>query len=152
MGSSNTSLAELKAKLLLAIKGIEFLIHRQSPEAKSKAREVEAILISSLQNGLNITQSCLQAGISRETFYARRKEDPVFSDRMAKAEQFATMKARQNVVKAINNGDLNTSKWHLERKDPEYKPKSDITSDDKPLQTALVEFVGDDGTTNQNKD
>ena len=115
------------------------------PPGSNVVLEAEALLILSLQNGLNRTQACLQAGISRPAFYIELERNETFLDKIDKAEQFGSMKARQNIMKSIDSGDLNTSKWYLERKDPEFKPKSDLTSDDMPLKTALVEFVGDDG-------
>lgn len=143
-------LKALREKLEGIIRLIQDLRHIGRPPGSNIILEVEPVLLASLQNGLNKTQACLQAGVSRAALYLELDKNPPFLDRIEKAEQFGTMIARQNIVKAINAGDVATSKWHLERKDPEYKQKTDITSDDKPLRTALVEFVGDDGTTTEN--
>lgn len=105
---------------------------------------IERKLEIALQNGLNITQACLECAISRDAFYDRTKIDPKFSDKMEKAQQFTAMLARRNITQGINKGDTDLSKWYVERRDKEFKPKSDITTNDKPITTSLVEFVGED--------
>lgn len=145
-----SELLELKTRLEGIIRAINDVMHLGRPPGSNIVLEVEPILLSSLQNGLNIRQACLQAGISHNAFYIEWNRNPAFFDRIEKAEQFASMKSRQNILKAINNGSVTDSWRYLERKDPEFKPKSDLTSDDKPLKTALVEFVGDDGTKSEN--
>jgi hypothetical protein len=124
------------------------------PGVANVVLDKESILIASLQNGLNVRQACLQAGISHTAFYDEKARNAGFSDRIDMAEQFANQKARQNIVKSINAGNVADSWKYLERKDPEFKPKSesDLLSGGQPLKTALVEFVGDDGTATENKD
>lgn len=144
MGDYNTRLAELKETLARTIAAVNKAKNIGRPPGSNIALEVEPILIASLQNGLNITQACLQAGISRETYYAERKVNNGFSDRLDKAEQFASMKSRQNIMRAINSGSVADSWRYLERKDPEFKPKSDFTSDDKPIPLLGVTNVSND--------
>lgn len=84
------------------------------------------------QNGLNISQACLQVGISRETYYDHMK-DEAFAARMSHAQEYVSIKARQNIVDVVDKGNIEQSRWWLERKDPEFKPKSDVTSDNKPI-------------------
>ncbi len=52
------------------------------------------------------------------------------------AEQIGRVndKARANIIAAINKGDLKQSAWWLEKRDPEFKPKHQLTGkDDAPL-------------------
>lgn len=100
--------------------------------------KIKPILRSSYHNGLNITQACLEAGISKETYYQKIKADQVFSDEMQKAQQRVFSKARQNIAQAIEAGDKDISKWMLERRDKEFKPKQDLTTDDKPFPTPIM--------------
>src|SRR5436853_5871768 len=88
------------------------------------------ILINAFQNGLNIMQACLQADISRETYRLKCEADESFLAKMETAQQRSLIKARQNIVAAVEAGDKDLSKWYLERKDRDFKPKTDITSDD----------------------
>lgn len=105
--------------------------------------EVVALLVASLQNGLNITQSCLQAGISRDAYYDRVNKDTDFSDKMSIAQEYGSMKARQNLLEAISNKDKEVSKWYLERKDPEFKPKQETTVDYAKEALSKLHIEGD---------
>jgi hypothetical protein len=147
---ANPSLAELQAlreKLELIIR---YINSRPGPKpgVANVVLEKEAILIASLQNGLSVRQACLQAGVGKTAFYDEKARNEEFSDRIEKAEQYVLTVARQNIVKSVVSGNISDSWRLLERKDPEYKPKSeaDLLSGGQPLKTALVEFVGDDGT------
>ena len=40
----------------------------------------------------------------------------------------------------IENGKAETAKWYLERRDKDFKPKNDLTSDDKALPTPLLAY------------
>jgi hypothetical protein len=42
--------------------------------------------------------------------------DNEFRDRVRWAEEWATYRARQIVLKAIDDGDVTTAKWYLERR------------------------------------
>lgn len=151
-----SDLQTLRATMLATIDIINHITSKPGPKPgiANIVLEKEPILIASLQNGLNITQACLQAGISRVAFYDERGRNSDFSYRIEKAEQFASMKSRKNIMDAIMKGSVTDSWRFLERKDPEFKPKSeaDLLSGGQPLKTALVEFVGDDGTTTKSTD
>lgn len=101
--------------------------------------EVVSILIGCFQDGLNITQACWQANISRETYYYRYNSDPEFSDKMDRARQFLSMNARKKVKEAVTKGDMKTVRWYLERRDKdEYSARTEITGrNGKPLGVAV---------------
>lgn len=61
-----------------------------------------------------IEQACTIAGISRETYYNWRKNDPDFALKMDKAQADPFMKAKKTVMDQI--GDIETAKWLLEHK------------------------------------
>lgn len=80
--------------------------------------EVVAKLIEVFKIGSTDTSACAYAGISRDTYYKRYKEDQVFSDKMEQAKNYAIIAARHVVINAIiEKGDLETSKWYIERHD-----------------------------------
>ena len=59
-----------------------------------------------------------------------------------------TDKARGNVKRAIDRGDLQTSKWWLQVKDPDFTPSQKVEHsgpDSGPIQVRLVEVVKDYG-------
>lgn len=77
--------------------------------------------------GLNVTQCCRYAGISRPPFYEYCDKHPEFLDKIEELQSNPSMMAKVNIVDAIENGDLELSKWWLERKNKdEFSLKQDI--------------------------
>lgn len=66
--------------------------------------------------GLNKTECAKFAGISRDTLYEYIKENPKFSDRIEELQSHPSMKAKINLADRIEKGDIEASKWYLERK------------------------------------
>jgi hypothetical protein len=66
-----------------------------------------------LASGFNISFACNYAGISTSTFYEHKALDKEFAYRVRTAEDWATLRARQIVLQAIDNGDVATAKWYL---------------------------------------
>lgn len=78
--------------------------------------------------------ACFLAGIHVDTLYAYQNANPGYSERKRMLKDYVRLKARRAVNRAIDEEDRpDTAKWYLERRDKEYKPKSDLTSDNKPL-------------------
>ena len=73
-------------------------------------------LESALSGGYSITSACYFAGVSTSTFYEYKALDKDFSDRMNRAMEYATFRARQVVLQAIDKGDVRAAMWWLERK------------------------------------
>ena len=65
---------------------------------------------------MSVSASCYMAGISKSTYYEHKELDREFADRMRMAEEWATFRARQIVLQAIDNGDVVSARWYLERK------------------------------------
>ena len=68
-----------------------------------------------LKCGMSVSDACFTSGISRDTFYRRFNEDSDFSDKMTWARNYTTLQAKQNISKAIAEGDLKLSIWLLNR-------------------------------------
>lgn len=75
-------------------------------------RKLEVFIAS----GMGITASCNFAGISTSTFYEHKATDKEFAYRMNMAEEWAVFRARQIIVKAINDGNIEVCKWYLSKK------------------------------------
>ena len=88
---------------------------------------------SELKNGATLAQASFLAGISLRTIYNYFDEHPEFKDRAELLQGMVAYRARINIKNKIEGGDIDTSKYWLDRKDQEFKPKSDLTSQDKPL-------------------
>ena len=66
--------------------------------------------------GATDAQACFYAGIGESTFYTHCKENPEFREEMNRLKENPILKAKTNVVKEIMDGDVNVSKWFLERR------------------------------------
>lgn len=77
--------------------------------------------------GLTDAQCCDFADISPATLYSYCKENPKFSERKELLKERPTIKAKFNVAEALENGDIDMSKWYLERRaKEEFSTKQDI--------------------------
>lgn len=101
--------------------------------------EVVSLLVTSFQDGLNVTQACWQANISRDTYYSHYNSDPEFSDKMDRARQFLSMNGRKKVKEAMIKGDMKTIRWFLERRDKDdFSSRTEVTGrNGKPLGATL---------------
>lgn len=66
--------------------------------------------------GLSDREACLQAGIGTTTLYNYCHENPGFRERKELLKLQPTIKAKYIVAEALDNGDLKTALWYLERK------------------------------------
>lgn len=77
--------------------------------------------------GFNISEACDYAAISRDTYYEKLKQSKEFSDRMERAKTNLQRKAKLNLAEAIESGNLDESKYYLERKcKDEFSVKQEI--------------------------
>lgn len=67
-------------------------------------------------HGMTDHEACLFAGISPQTLYNYQKKHSDFIDRKETLKKAVTMRARLNISDAISDGDVDVSKWYLERK------------------------------------
>ena len=74
-----------------------------------------------------VEEACSYAEISRDAFYDYLKKVPKFSDRIAGLRERPILKARQTVVKSLE--DPTHAKWYLERKKKnEFGANIDLTT------------------------
>lgn len=108
--------------------------------------ETVKLLEAAFNNAHNITEACQYAGISRETYYSWLEDDIIFADRMAIAGSAINRKAKTNVTDAIRGGDPNISLRYLTLRDPEFKPKAEVTppTDYQPVEEKIKGFLDDD--------
>jgi hypothetical protein len=96
-------------------------------------------------NGASDVQACFLANISKQTLYNYQEKHPEFVDRKEALKDMIKYRAKLKIKEAIENEERpDTAKWYLERKDKDFKPKSDLTSNDEALQPVLVKFLTDD--------
>jgi len=73
-------------------------------------------LESALCSGFSVSAACYFAGVGTSTFYENKSLDKEFSERMTRAEEYATFRARQVILQAIDKGDVRAAMWFMERK------------------------------------
>ena len=95
--------------------------------------EVIETIEKELKNGATLAQASFLARISLKTIYNYFESNPSFKDRAELLQGMVAYRARVNIKNKIEGGDIDTSKYWLDRKDNEFKPKSDMTSGDKPM-------------------
>lgn len=98
--------------------------------------------------GCSMTECALYADISLDTLYKYRKKVPAFAERMDLLRNKPILKARENVIQALEEHDPIMSRWYLERKKAdEFTVKHDVTVSDSlsisidDRETALKTFL-----------
>jgi hypothetical protein len=92
----------------------------------------------------SIREACYYADISEAIYYHWVKNDPKLLERFNRLKNKPVLKARQNIANNLNEGDILTSKWYLERKvKKEFGQNLDIVSDGKQINTvaSMVELA-----------
>jgi len=89
--------------------------------------EIMVAIYDAAARGCNYKEIALRAGIGRSTLYKMCKEKPDFRERLEELKNNPSLAARYNVTDQIFSGDVDTSKWYLERvnKD-EFSTKSEV--------------------------
>lgn len=77
--------------------------------------------------GCSVTEACLYADISRETYYKWCKEDPKLSDRLEELKEMPILIARDTVIKGIKRDPELALKFLERRKKDEFSVKSEST-------------------------
>jgi len=76
-------------------------------------------LVQSFRLGCTDFQAAYATGVKFKTLKLFREHYPKHSEYFDMCRQECVILARQNIAKALQAGDLKTSKWYLERKVPE---------------------------------
>jgi len=103
--------------------------------------------------GFTDEEACLYANISKQTLYDYCKRVEGYTDRKEELKNHPKLLAKVNLYNALkDNKKIEDSKWYLERRDKDFKQKTDITSNDNELQPVLVKFISEDIKENGNTD
>ena len=78
--------------------------------------EVLQKLEYAFMRGLSDVEACLYADIATTTLYNYCEKNPEFRERKEELKQHTTAQAKLNVAEEIENGNVEQSKWWLERK------------------------------------
>ena len=91
-----------------------------------------------------VSEACLMADISRETYYQHIKKKPELADRFEELRSKPVLKARQTVISSLSTP--HDAQWYLERKrKDEFSPRSEsvskVEAEIKVESAGLVEAV-----------
>jgi len=99
--------------------------------------KVLQLLEDAFANDATDEQACFLAGISTSSLYNYQEENKGYLERKAALRGMIKYKAKLNIKGKIDGGDIEVSKWYAERRDKDFKPKSDLTSDGQKLPTPI---------------
>jgi len=89
--------------------------------------------------GATNEEACAFADIGYRTLYDYLDRNPEFSQEIEKWQLNPILKAKVTVVRELD--DPKNAQWYLERRAKEFKPKSDITSNNKELPTPILSTI-----------
>ena len=81
-------------------------------------------LKAAFANDATKAQACVAAGITRSSYYAYRKKNPDIVARWEELNLNNNLKAKSNIINKIHKGNVELSKWYLERKEKSYIEKT----------------------------
>lgn len=92
--------------------------------------------------GCSDLEACYYADIGKSTLYNYQNEHPEFLERKNTLKERPVFKARNEVMRAINEGDTATARWFLERKvKQEFSAREELTgADGSPLAMPTLIF------------
>jgi hypothetical protein len=98
------------------------------------------ILIAKLKKGLNLKDSALMAGISRQTVYDWKEINPEYWDAVKKAEvEFKT--SLVDTVKAASIKNWTAAAWILERKYFDEYGRKEYSKHEITADESLIEMI-----------
>lgn len=92
---------------------------------------VLAKLEECFSKGYNEFEAYNTARISKDAFYDYKNKHPEFTEKIAWLRNNPNIKAKEIVNDKLNEGDINTAKWQLERRaKDEYSTRNETTGKD----------------------
>lgn len=95
------------------------------------------MIIQELQETGIVSVACKKVGLSRQSLYRWKEEDPDFSDRIDEAILMGVSSindlSESKLVTNINKGDQRAIEFQLKNNHPRYRPKKPDTSDERRL-------------------
>ena len=98
--------------------------------------------------GATKEEACAFADIGYRTLYDYIDKNPEFSQDIEKWQQSPILKAKKTVMNSLD--DAKTAQWYLERRAKEFKPKQDLTTNDKDLPTPILNGIEGINVSEQN--
>jgi len=90
--------------------------------------------------GSTNAEACAYAEISARALYVYLEDNELFKHKIDDWKLNPILKAKTMVVENLST-DLKNAQWYLERRAKEFKPKQDITTNDKDLPTPILNGI-----------
>ena len=107
---------------------------KKNPEGKQKSPKLTEDTIRKLEEAFSIDASvkeaCYYADISTDTFYRWIKEYPKLSYKLERLREKPVLKARQTVVKSLDNPDYAFKYLERKKEKDEFSPRQELTGKD----------------------
>lgn len=133
-----------------------FMEDKKHPGQPTKMTEKTLrVLEDAFINGASDVQACFLAEISEEVLYYYQRKHPKYTKRKAALKDMIKYKAKKKIKHAIDTElGCDTAKWYLERRDSEFKPKSDLNVEvaPKPLLGGASTYKQIDGNKSNGND
>lgn len=113
---------------------------KKNPEGKQKSPKLTEDTIRKLEEAFSIDASvkeaCYYADISTDTFYRWIKKYPKLSYKLERLREKPVLKARQTVVRSLDQPDY-AFKYLERKKKDEFSPRQELTGKDgEPIKTS----------------
>lgn len=102
--------------------------------------------------GCTVTEACLYAGISRDTYYEWCKADAKLSDRMDELRESPILIARESVIKGIKTDPDLALKFLERRKKDEFSTKTETDLRVKELPKPIMDVTDAIRADNSNQE
>ena len=99
-------------------------------------------LMRHLEEDCSIEEASKNVGIAFSVVYDKMRKDKSFSQEIERSKNMVATKAKRNLAKSIKRGELDTSKWWLERKrKAEYSLRTEVTgTGGQPVQFNVIHW------------
>ena len=101
---------------------------------EKKTKEILATLIHAWEIGLTNIQAAKMIGVPPTSLLEWFNTHPQLKELRDMCYEETNKLARENVHKSIKKGSIETSKWFLERTDPEFSKKDNVA----PVQVNII--------------
>lgn len=105
-------------------------------------------VLAKLENAFSLghtdEEACLIAEIDHSTLYRYCQENPDFARKKELLKNHPKIKARRNIMQGINDGNVELSKWYLERKaKEEFSIKQEVVNEIEFTKKEQLNEIGD---------
>lgn len=106
---------------------------KKNPKGLQKKQKLNKETIKKLEEVFaidgSVEEACYYANISTQSYYNWIKDDPELKEQFDRLRQRPVLKARQEVVKGLNNFD-NSMKYLERKKKSEFSVRQELTGED----------------------